>query len=62
MHRLVFSLDGPSFEMLRIEVLEELGAYELEDLAAKYGRAPRCPRRDQCNFGRGLFDAPLESK
>ena len=55
MHRLVFSLDGFSFEMLKAEVarresLEELGAYELEDLALKYGRAPKCPRCGSRDF------------
>lgn len=48
LHRMVFSMDGPTFRILMLEVsrresVEELGAYELEDLARIYGRAPKCP-------------------
>lgn len=49
LHQEVFSMDSSTFDALRIEVArrataEELGAYELEDLARIYGRVPKCPR------------------
>jgi len=50
-------MDEPTFWMLDLEVsrrksADQLGAYELEDLARIYGRIPKCPRCGSLEFTR----------